>query len=399
MRRFSWIIGLMMLSSAMLACTLPPGIPVTPTLAPSSTPSLTPMVPTDTPLPTETSTATGTQTPIPTPTASPTVTASRTFTPSPTATGTPPPTETPSLTPTYTASATATPSDTDTPPPTLVPTETFSPTPSPTSPASLTPTATLSETPPDTEIPTIAVTESPTASDIPTDVPTLEPILPTRVPPPTARRTATPRPTVVSASTAPPNPNGVPISVLSTLTAIARTAAPTAIYYGGSGGSIIRGGVVIATVPPGNLRYEVNPQTGGVALVNQGNLLFVGSKPVVVSPYSTYSPTAGKAPFFVRMLRWSPDGRLLAFIVETPNARSGDMRFEDTINDGVWVYDPGANTSRQVFRNEYRKGTNIQIANNVGWTNDSRLLLITWQSATQPNNLSVVDNGLDINAH
>jgi len=152
---------------------------------------------------------------------------------------------------------------------------------------------------------------------------------------------------------------------------------------------------LITTLQSGVQSYAVNPQNGEIASIDQAGMLFINYSMFNTSPNSQYGHGGGSYRFVT--LRWSPDGRYLAYSVETPNARNGDMAFQDTINDGVWVYEPATNQSRQVFRNEYRKGANIQIAYDFAWASDSHTLLI----ATAPNfqTLILVDSGTDINRH
>jgi len=80
--------------------------------------------------------------------------------------------------------------------------------------------------------------------------------------------------------------------------------------------------------------------------------------------------------------RWSPDGNWLAYIVETPDAESGQLSFTQTIDDGVWVlevYRQGAKPNH-VLRNYYVQGSNdfpYRVARDITWAPDSDALLIT----------------------
>lgn len=473
MRRPAIWFAILSLSGAALACNLPPGVPITPTLiptlphptavvlAPTSTPTpflsatltftLTPthtLTPSATFTPTHTNTATPSFTPTTTPTATNTVT------PSPTNTPTAVPTETDTWTPTYTLTPTFTgiPSNTptETPRPTLTPSYTLPPPTNTPAPPTSTPTQAPTITP--TPLPTSTPTALPTDTPVPpsdTSAPTLTalpsstdtPIVPTDTAAPTI--TAVPQPSLTAnvAATAPdgtPTPlpplptnrptntspsvivlstsvgpgggngnsggvgsgrgNGTPGAgavggLFGTVTAIAGTTQPTAaflFYAGGNGGgSIYRSGDgLVTTLLPGQT-YVVNPATGASASVDANGALFINSQLYTLSPSSRYG-TGQK--FRVTLLKWSPDGRFLAFRVETPNAQSGTLSFNDTINDGIWIYEPAANKSWQTFRNLYRAGQTIQIAYDFSWTNDSRTLLV-WVGW----GYVLVDSSVDIN--
>ncbi len=185
------------------------------------------------------------------------------------------------------------------------------------------------------------------------------------------------------------------MGVVGTATVLAGTRLPTAAYLTGGGGAVVRpGGGIVATAPPNLSGYSVNPQTGQLAAVDSTGYLFIDSQPFVKSPMSIYSLN-GPRKFLVQRVRWSPDGRLLAFKVVTPNAMSGTLSFPDTINDGVWVYDPSTGESRQVFRNEYRKDAGIRIAYYFDWTSDSQTLIL-WLTPDR-RNLILKNSSCDIN--
>lgn len=149
------------------------------------------------------------------------------------------------------------------------------------------------------------------------------------------------------------------------------------------------------TPPNGVSAYAVNPQTGVVAAIDLNGLMYVGAQPFTLSPMSQF----GLGNFRVRRIGWSPDGRLLAFNVERPDARDGRFGFLDTIDDGVWVYDPAASASRQVFRNGYPKNApTINIVDNFAWANDSRTLLV-FMAPGSHDSLLLVNSGIDINKH
>jgi hypothetical protein len=189
--------------------------------------------------------------------------------------------------------------------------------------------------------------------------------------------------------------------VYGTVTAIAGTIIPTPAYYyypidgGNNGGGIYRsGGLLLVTIPPGGpgQQYAVNPQNGQVASYTGDGKFYLNGQPFIQSPNSKY----GQGNFHITLLHWSADGRFLAFRVETPNAQSGTLNFNDTINDGLWVYDLAQNTSHQVFRNQYRDGQPIQIVYDFEWAADSHTLLV-WVTPTRQSAPLFVDSGAVIN--
>lgn len=168
-------------------------------------------------------------------------------------------------------------------------------------------------------------------------------------------------------------------SVYGTVTAIAGTVLPTAAYYyypidGGNGGIYRSGGLLLVTIPPASpgAQYAVNPQNGEVASLTGDGRFFINGQLFAQSPNSKY----GQGNFHITLLHWSADGRWLAFRVETPNAAGGTLSFNDTINDGLWVYNLAQGTSHQVFRNQYRPGRPIQITYDFEWAADNRTLLV-----------------------
>lgn len=413
------------LIGAMLACTAElPGIVVTPTVIPVTltvTPSEVPA------LPSETATLESSSTPPPTATPSETASQTPTFTATTTLTLTPSQTATETPTFTVTNTQTSLPTQTPTRIPSAVPTETY--TASPTQSHTLTPTPSVTLTLTATEFPSVTPTPIPdTVTPIPTAIPptetqtimqtvtqtsvsspTLQASLPTQVainppslvPVPTIRR-ATLAPTRNSSGVAttipgtrspaqrpsitaiPPiatvtqvqsGPGGNISSPFGEATLLAGTRAPTAAYRDSGGGRInpIFGGGFVATVQAGSVAYAFNPQTGQVAAIDPGGNLSVNSIPFIKSPMSEF----GLGNFKVTGVRWSPDGRFLAFRVERPDARDGHFSFVDTISDGIWVWDRIGNQTRHIFRNEYRQGApNQQIAYDFAWANDSQTVLV-----------------------
>jgi hypothetical protein len=180
--------------------------------------------------------------------------------------------------------------------------------------------------------------------------------------------------------TAPSGPGGNEVNPFAPeATALAGTRAPTAAYrdIGGGGYAVpIFGGLPPVPTPISALVIvgsAVNPQTGQLAVIDRGGNMLINSIPFTLSPMSQF----GLGNFKVTGLRWSPDGRYLAFRIEREGARDGHFSFEDTIDDGIWVWDRIGNQTRQIFRNEYRQGApNQQIAYDFLWANNSQTVIV-----------------------
>jgi hypothetical protein len=386
---------LVALTLAALACNLAPGIPVTPTIVPTLLPSPTPtataiaLLPSLTPSDTFTPSPTHTPTPSETPTETPVPSDTPVDSPTPTLTQTS--TSTPTETPTFTATPTATP--TETPNPTLTTTLTPSgtatftatPSPSPTGTATLTSTslptmtasmtASMTATVPPTATPTVTFTETPRPSDtlVPsqTFTPTAPPLDLGILPTPTAAATLVPQPpvatlvptqavapTIIFASPAPPTPQvqsntAVPLAPL-TATPLVIAAIPTAA----SGGIDLRY-VRNVDVSSKGVRAEIDLITGRLTI---GGL-----------PFNAHIAWANSR---ITQVRWSPDGRWLAFVAENPSP----SRPLDQIDDGLYVLDTTTNLAYFVYRQIYDNPSDnppVRLIDDIIWSPDSDAILVT----------------------
>ncbi len=117
-----------------------------------------------------------------------------------------------------------------------------------------------------------------------------------------------------------------------------------------SGG--LRGDAI--SLPGGAVTFAQNPVNPNVyaRVANNGSLYVVddvtnGGARLDVSPFSQYEPErADLNNAHVVEVEWSPDGRYLAFRVDTENDGSTD---NDSANDGIWFYQPGAFPPVQLF--------------------------------------------------
>ncbi|HVO42048.1 MAG TPA: hypothetical protein VMT34_05485 [Aggregatilineales bacterium] len=376
-----WLIGIALLI-VIAGCTNLPPLP-TPTVAPTRRPSQTPtdteipVIPTDTPTLTPTSSPTFTPTPTNTPSDTPTLTP--TLTSTLTRTYTPLPTSTPSSTPTPTDTATPLPSSTPTDTATFLPTNT--PTPRPTS----TPTFLPSNTA--TLLPTATFTPLATDTLLPTNTATDTAIPPTTAPSATALATSTPRIAATIPASGVPTLFSTPLITATTIlvptvviivktptagvtlrplppTVIAITATPQIVYnLPGGGGSIqypSSGGQIV------DVDISV---TGRRAIVESTGQIFIDGVEQVYNGDK-------KSGHFVTRARWSPDGRYLAIITETPNG--ANIPFEARLDDGVYVIDtqnPGS-LPRKILKANVYGGNEKSIAQAIAWAYNSRDLLI-----------------------
>ncbi len=95
--------------------------------------------------------------------------------------------------------------------------------------------------------------------------------------------------------------------------------------------------------------------------------------------------------------RWSPDGRWLAYVIETPNAESGKLGWQATLDDGLWVRDMAnpAALPQFVMRNHYDLpyDTAMRVALAINWAPDNDAILLT---VRQPYGLGSMLVGKDI---
>ncbi|MFQ3567854.1 MAG: hypothetical protein SNJ59_12740 [Aggregatilineales bacterium] len=363
----------------------------TPTLPPTETPSGTPTeTPTGTPSPTLTSTASETPTGTPSPTLTSTPSETPTGTPSPTLTSTP--SETPTGTPSPTLTSTPSETPTGTPSPTLTPLPTIGPTvtPAPT----LTPSPTVTVEPltpvqplglpptPDeraiafaatltaiagaataqaeatalaqtqiAELPTLVPIELPTIDATPTFItaaPGTLPAVEVTLPPEAFQ-------TPADFGPAAPTPIPSPEPLLQPTAIIPRMIAPTAppeifalppetraftlTTAGGLSGALIEapGGIAVrfAQHPLNPFRFAVIDPIGLLYQVRDTRV--GGRERFEASPFSAFTPgTPEENSAYVTQVAWSPDGTMLAFLVDSLAAER-DGRRPPALNDGLWL--------------------------------------------------------------
>ncbi len=347
--------------------TFTPTFTNTPTETPTDKPSSTPrptntnthtptftntLVPTDTdtPTPTPSETLTDTPTPLPSPTPLPTIAPAsitpqptRTFTPSPTATDTPTSTNTPQPTATFTSgfvplgerpeltltavslieTANAIAVTVSTPVTTLVPVG-QPPTSTPFTPQ---------------EVTLDFVTAAPGTQTIliftPTPGASIEPEGEGEITATAFVPSTTPLPTDINLIPNVPSSN-------------ATAAAPGTRSFALS----TAGGSVVGTLfePPGGaVNFSVNSVNGTIARVDPHGAIYLspsfaeGGARLENSPFSQFAPeSAATNNARVAQVAWSPDGRYLAFLVDTDSDENSQ---NDSSNDGVWYLAPGVTTS------------------------------------------------------
>ncbi len=358
-----------------------------PTVTSSLTPTLTlTPIPTDTRPPTITHTPSETRPPtltplpiIPTDTPTETLTPIATNTPSLTPTGTPSPSLTPSITPTFTASATSTP-----PPPTATPSLDGSATQK----AQIAGESTINAATLTAEFEQIAATITQMAVNAPTRPPT---VISTQ-PPALVTLTPLPQPTLDVTPiyvTAAPGTSAPPLDAptvtppigggeaegrgdLETITPqpAAPTFEPTPLFepinpdpliqfapadrsYALSTSGGLRGDAF--ALPGGAFTFAQNPvNPEQFARVAQNGSLFVvngagdpGAR-LSASPFSEFEPGSPETNNArVTLVRWSPDGRYVAFLIDTLSDESTDNNLQ---NDGIYFFEPGLTAPHALFR-------------------------------------------------
>ena len=136
-----------------------------------------------------------------------------------------------------------------------------------------------------------------------------------------------------------PNPN----APLPTTTAFAPQLSEGLAYVLSTTGGGLSGGPF--DLPGGVASFSVNPVTGALARSDAtGSLLLSDSvtgeaQRLTASPFSEFAPPSAELNNArVAQVLWSPDGRALAFRVDTDSDGSPD---NNSSNDGVWLYVPG----------------------------------------------------------
>ncbi|MBE2182057.1 MAG: SH3 domain-containing protein [Anaerolineae bacterium] len=368
-----------------------------PTEKASPTPSET-AIPSQTNRPTDTptNTFTPTYTPSDMPSSTPRPTSTDTFTPTITDTLIPTDTHTATLTPTATFTDTSTPLPSPTPLPTIapatttpLPTRTLTPSPTPTSTSTSTftpfPTATLTpgivplgERPELTQtaialLQTANAIAGQAATPITTLVPVNQPPTPTPFTPLAITLdfvTAAPGTETALIFTPTPGASTTPEGVGEiTVTAVVPSTTPlptdinlipndpslnaTAAAPGTRSFALSTvGGAVVGTLfePPGGaVNFSVNSVNGSIARVDAQGAIFLspsfteGGARLENSPFSQFPPESAESNNArVAQVAWSPDGRYLAFLVDTD---SDENTQNDSSNDGVWYLEPGVVTS------------------------------------------------------
>ncbi len=382
-------LALLALILAVMACNLHPGLPVTPTVAPtliaSPTPTATAVVllPSFTPSATNTATSTPEASDTPTPTDTHTPTKTPTPTNLPTPTGTPSPTNTATPTSTATATSTNPPTVTDTPFPsstplpteTAVPTDTATPTDT-TIPPTDTPTVTASATPSSTPSATASVTLVPTSSPTPappTDTPpprdlgiiTLTPTLVLLPPPATAVPTVALPPTIDYLTPVPPRleftPGVTEVAVIpSNPTAVRLGVPPPPVLIPGTG------------IDLRLVRSRDTSVLGVTAAIDGSGRLTINNQ-----PFSAHIP---RTEMQCTQVKWSPDGRWLAFVLQMPNAQSDPRNWQRLLDDGLWVLDTTTNTAYFVYRQMYDNpddSPQVRLIDDITWAPDNDAILVT----------------------
>lgn len=223
----------------------------------------------------------------------------------------------------------------------------------------------------------------PTLAALPTLIPTF-----TFAPKPTLVPTLVPLPTIVPSAAPSPAPAGVPTqssAPIGTPVAVVPNT-PTALRIGPIQGP--SGGFTIPTeggplqVSPSAVRDADTSVSGHTALIDQNGRLFIDG--------ALASLPLMQAAQKYTLVRWSPNGRYLAYVLEADNARSGQLDPNLTVDDGLYIYDTQRPVERHgtaqdnphhVIRNFYKHADQgpyeFRIVVDVTWSPDSLAMLAT----------------------
>lgn len=120
---------------------------------------------------------------------------------------------------------------------------------------------------------------------------------------------------------------------------------PTTRSFALSTSNGLRGDVI--SLPGGAFTFAQNPVNPNqyARAASNGSLFVVddinnGGVRMDVSPFSQFEPQSAELNNArVTVVKWSPDGRYLAFMVDT---ESDDSTDNDSVNDGIWFFEPNA---------------------------------------------------------
>ena len=231
-----------------------------------------------------------------------------------------------------------------------------------------------------TLIPTVF---APTATESETPVPPTS----TLVPQATVRIIELPTSTRVRLQ---PNP-GIPNSSGPSNAGATPVSLDGGVFVGTSvsiGGSVLELPGASGPIPFG---FDIN-KAGHKAVISS-----TGAMSIDGAPYDAHGKQVGKR---VTQVRWSPDGRWLAYVVETPNAESGTLGWGATLDDGLWLYDsanPGAEP-QFIYRHHYggSQDTDVRIVVDVNWAWDNDAMMLT---VKQPRGIGMILVGKGVHAN
>ena len=209
--------------------------------------------------------------------------------------------------------------------------------------------------------PTPIPSRAPTLASVPTLVPsnTPLPVTPTKISLPTST------PLKLSGV-----PAAAPVGVPSN--AVAMSGGPVNPSFQAQ---FVTVGNAVLLLPDKNaglpLDFDANAKGQRVTIDGNGQMLLNGA------PYTANGKHAGKR--FLQT-RWSPDGRWLAYLVMTPDAEKGQLGWQATLDDGLWLVDtsrPNA-TPDFIMRNHYDapNDTSLRLAYDINWASDNDAMLV-----------------------
>ncbi len=118
--------------------------------------------------------------------------------------------------------------------------------------------------------------------------------------------------------------------------------------------------------------YDVS-RSGHSAVINEAGVMTIDGAP--------YNGSGRFTNHRFSLVRWSPDGRWLAFVVSTPDAEKNHPGCTATQNDGLWILDTAtANASpQQIYRHHYNQPCDgdLRVVQNLSWASDNDAMMLT----------------------
>lgn len=183
---------------------------------------------------------------------------------------------------------------------------------------------------------------------------------------------STPTPTIIILPTADSGPVVQPTNTPFAFTEGGAPASNNSGVIFNNGSQFVNSGG--AAVVEGALAFDFGPQSGQVAGYYPDGYLYVNGTQVNAPPFDF-----GIGNKTITRVQWSPSGGQVAFIVDGNDPGNA-------FSDGVWIYDVGSGSVRQIFRNTigYQRALDVQ------WSPNSGAMIVTLRSESPPGIVQVI---------